>query len=101
MSDKVYTPCSFTAQQLAAGLADDAERVEQLTATCRLLRAALEHFARIEVPAAAADGAWVAETNYCNTQVTAFSVRKARAALEGREYLGLYGEHTPDSTEGE
>lgn len=45
------------------------------------LRLALEPFAKIEVPPDAGDGTWVAKTVYCNDQVTASSVRRARDAL--------------------
>lgn len=45
------------------------------------LAEALQHFADIEVPEGASDGCWVAKTAYCNNQITAFSVRKARSAL--------------------
>ena len=38
-------------------------------------------FTKIEVPAGASDGTWVAETKFCNNQITAIEVRRARAAL--------------------
>lgn len=45
------------------------------------LRLALEPFAKIEVPYEASDSTWVATTKYCNDQITAYSVRRARAAI--------------------
>lgn len=46
------------------------------------LRLALAPFAKIEIPHDAGDATWVAATLYCNDMVTAFSVRRARAALD-------------------
>jgi hypothetical protein len=45
------------------------------------LEAALQRFAKIEIPPEADDGTWVAKTIYCNDQVTAHQVRQARKAL--------------------
>lgn len=45
------------------------------------LEAALEPFAKIELPPHPEPGDWVARTLHCNNQVTAYSVLQARAAL--------------------
>ncbi len=45
--------------------------------------AALALFASIEVPKELSDGTWVATTEYCGTQITAYMIRKAEAALAG------------------
>lgn len=69
MTDRIYRSC------------DEAHReVERL-------REALKIFAKIEVPENATPGTWVARTLFCNDQVTAHSVWKARAALgdQGRD----------------
>lgn len=62
-----------------------AKRAEASESREQTLREALMPFARIEVPHDASDGTWVAETKFCNDQVTAFQVRKAREALANTE----------------
>jgi hypothetical protein len=48
------------------------------------LRQALKPFADIELSPQPQPGDWVAKTLYCNNQITAHQVQKARAALEGK-----------------
>ena len=62
---------------------------DRAEASAARMRAALEPFAKIEVPHSAEDGTWVATTLFCNDQVTAHSVRAARAAL------AIAGDPTP------
>ena len=44
--------------------------------------AAAESFAKIEVPAVAKDSTWVAQTIFCNGQITASQVLKLREAID-------------------
>lgn len=54
-----------------------AARIEQLEAVVKWL-------ADIEVLEGDSDGTWVAKTLYCNNQITAHQVRRARALLKDR-----------------
>lgn len=54
---------------------------DDMNARQQKLVEALKPFAEIHCPSSLEDGSWVAKTEYCNKQVTAFSVRKAREAL--------------------
>lgn len=66
----------------AADLAEAERQYRALQARIRVLEGALEPFAKIELgPLPHDDGRWVAKTIYCNDQVTAASVKRARAAL--------------------
>ena len=58
-----------------------ARQVRSLLTRVAKLEEALRPFAKIEVPDGVSAGTWVAKTVYCNTQVTAHSVRAARALL--------------------
>ena len=62
-----------------------AERAEaevvELRAANRELLAACERLASIATPEGAPDGTWVAETIYCNRQITVADVLAARAAI--------------------
>lgn len=54
---------------------------EKDAAIAALIEAA-ESFAKIEVPAIARDTTWVAQTIFCNDQITAFQVLKLRNAID-------------------
>ena len=43
---------------------------------------AAESFAKIEVPSVAKDSTWVAQTIFCNDQITASQVLKLREAID-------------------
>jgi len=66
--------CQGTIMSLNAKALETKQRQQKLME-------ALKPFAEIHCPSSLVDGSWVAKTEYCNKQVTAFSVRKARAAL--------------------